>query len=128
MSGIVPASKTIEIFSTFDELERIVDEAESFFGSCFTEDEKVYVGVLLASEAVTNAIEHGNGLDETKKVTFNVNSSLETPSMQQIDSYSESSLSEHTDHMHPNMQKTDVPTEDENKPKGWIKYLYIFDE
>jgi len=69
MSGIVPASKTIEIFSTFDELERIVDEAESFFGSCFTEDEKVYVGVLLASEAVTNAIEHGNGLDETKKVT-----------------------------------------------------------
>jgi hypothetical protein len=48
--------------------------------------------------------------------------------MQQIDSYSESSLSEHTDHMHPNMQKTDVPTEDENKPKGWIKYLYIFDE
>jgi len=46
-----------------------VDEAEAFFGLCFTEDEKVYVGVLLASEAVTNAIEHGNGLDETKKVT-----------------------------------------------------------
>ena len=68
MSENVPASKTLEIFSTFDELERIVDEAESFFASCFKEDDRVYTGVLLASEAVTNAIEHGNALDETKKV------------------------------------------------------------
>ena len=30
--------------------------------------------------------------------------------------------------MHPNMQKTEEPEEVENKPKGWIKYLYIFDE
>ena len=68
MSGKAPTSKTLEIFSTFDELERIVDEAEAFFGSCFSEDDRVYTCVLLASEAVTNALEHGNALDETKKV------------------------------------------------------------
>ncbi|HAY36364.1 MAG: ATP-binding protein [Bacteroidetes Order II. Incertae sedis bacterium] len=60
--------KTIEISSSFDELEGIVDEAEAFFGQCFTDDEKVYTGVLLASEMVTNAIEHGNELVESKKV------------------------------------------------------------
>ena len=60
--------KTIDIPSSFDELEQIVDEAESFFGSCFKDDEKVYTGVLLASEMVTNAIEHGNQLDASKRV------------------------------------------------------------
>jgi len=60
--------KTLEISSTFEELERVVDEAESFLAACFTDDEKVYTGVLLASEAVTNAIEHGNASDESKKV------------------------------------------------------------
>lgn len=64
----------MEISSTFEELERVVDEAESFLATCFTDDEKVYTGVLLASEAVTNAIEHGNALDESKKVLIDFKS------------------------------------------------------
>jgi len=67
--------KTLEIASTFEELERVVDEAESFLAACFTDDEKVYTGVLLASEAVTNAIEHGNALDESKKVMIDFKAS-----------------------------------------------------
>jgi serine/threonine-protein kinase RsbW len=70
MKGFDGTIKTFEILSTFDELERIVDEAEAFYGACFTDDEKVYTGVLLASEVVTNAIEHGNALDATKKVVI----------------------------------------------------------
>ena len=70
MSGLNGSFKSIEIFSTFEELELVVDEAEAFFSTCFTDDERVYTGVLLASEAVTNAIEHGNALDASKKVTI----------------------------------------------------------
>ncbi len=70
MSGPGETFKSIEIFSTFEELERVVDEAEAFYAACFSDDEKVYTCVLLASEAVTNAIEHGNALDASKKVTI----------------------------------------------------------
>lgn len=77
MSASVNQSKTIEIFSTFDELEKIVDEAELFFASCFSDDEKVYMGVLLTSEAVSNAIEHGNALDASKKVLIEFHSTPE---------------------------------------------------
>ena len=61
-------SRRFEIPSSFKELEAIVDAAEVFFGSCFEDDEKVYACVLLTSEAVKNAIEHGNAFDESKKV------------------------------------------------------------
>jgi len=54
--------------SSFDDLEQVVDVAETFFSSWSSDDEFVYKAVLLASEAVTNAIEHGNNLDETKSV------------------------------------------------------------
>lgn len=46
----------------------VVDLAEAFYASCFDNDDKVFTGVLLASEAVTNAIEHGNNYDESKQV------------------------------------------------------------
>jgi len=46
----------------------IVDEAEAFYKTCFTDDERVFTGVLLATEAVTNAIEHGNDSDASKMV------------------------------------------------------------
>ena len=49
-------------------MERIVDEAEAFYKACLSDEEKVFTGVLLASEAVTNAIEHGNASDPAKKV------------------------------------------------------------
>ena len=54
--------------SSFEELDRVVDETEAFF-SRHTEDvELVHKIMLLTSEAVTNAIEHGNALDESKAV------------------------------------------------------------
>jgi serine/threonine-protein kinase RsbW len=37
---------------------------------CFDEDDRIFTGVLLASEVVTNAIEHGNKNDESKKVVI----------------------------------------------------------
>ncbi len=56
----------------------IVDEAEAFYKSCFEDEEKVFTGVLLASEAVTNAIEHGNANDESKKVIIEMLNSGKT--------------------------------------------------
>lgn len=46
----------------------VVDAAEAFYRTCFEDDEKIFTGVLLASEAVTNAIEHGNENDASKRV------------------------------------------------------------
>lgn len=54
--------------SRFEELDQIVDLSESFVGQHVTDEEFVYKIVLLATEAVTNAIEHGNALDESKSV------------------------------------------------------------
>ncbi|MDA0378046.1 MAG: ATP-binding protein [Bacteroidetes bacterium] len=68
MSTAPDASRRIEIPSRFEELEQVVDIAEAFYTSCFNSDDKVFTGVLLASEAVTNAIEHGNNYDESKQV------------------------------------------------------------
>ncbi len=56
--------------TSFDELERVVDETQSFF-SQFTDDEDlVHKIMLLTSEAVTNAIKHGNAFDESKSVVL----------------------------------------------------------
>ncbi len=56
------------IQSSFDDLERVVDQAEAFFSSHTDNEDLVYKAVLLASEAVTNAIEHGNESILEKKV------------------------------------------------------------
>ncbi len=56
------------IQSSFDDLERVVDQAEVFFSRYSEDDDMVYRAVLLASEAVTNAIEHGNESILEKKV------------------------------------------------------------
>jgi serine/threonine-protein kinase RsbW len=68
MASAPNPSQRIEIASRFEELEQVVDLAESFYMACFGDDDKVFTGVLLASEAVTNAIEHGNNYDESKQV------------------------------------------------------------
>ena len=61
-------SEQFVISSTFEELEEVVERAESFFSDVSDDEDFVYTAVLLASEAVTNAIEHGNELDAAKKV------------------------------------------------------------
>ncbi len=62
-------SKTFVLPSAFDTIERMVHEAEDFFSSQIADEEQAYNMILLASEAVTNGIEHGNQFDEEKKVT-----------------------------------------------------------
>lgn len=66
----------IECSSDYEHLDRIVDEAEQFLSPLVTDDELAYKVVLLLSEAVTNAIEHGNAMDASKHVksTLEVNS------------------------------------------------------
>jgi serine/threonine-protein kinase RsbW len=54
--------------SVFTELEGVVEATESFVQRHCQDDEFVYKVVLLASEAVTNAIEHGNELNPEKTV------------------------------------------------------------
>ncbi|MCC5925985.1 MAG: ATP-binding protein [Bacteroidetes bacterium] len=59
-----------EFTSSYDNLSRlegIVDEATRESG--LSEDQKEAL-MLVASEAMTNAIKHGNKLDEEKKVTI----------------------------------------------------------
>ena len=58
--------------SEFEHLDRIVDETEAFVGKLIADPEFSYKIVLLVSEAATNAIEHGNGLDASKKVKLDV--------------------------------------------------------
>ena len=54
--------------SKLEYLDPIVDETEAFLAPLIQDDDLSYKIVLLVSEAVTNAIEHGNGLDASKKV------------------------------------------------------------
>ena len=68
MSGSPDPSQKFEIPSEFEQLEMVVDAAEAFYRACFEDEEKIFTGVLLASEAVTNAIEHGNAHDASKRV------------------------------------------------------------
>ena len=55
--------------STFSELETVVDAARNFFSRFSDNLDLIHKIMLLTSEAVTNGIKHGNGLDETKTVT-----------------------------------------------------------
>ncbi len=63
-----PNRLDLTIHSNFDDLERVVDETESFFSALSEDGDFVYTAVLLASEAATNSIEHGNKLDPTRMV------------------------------------------------------------
>ena len=54
--------------SAFDSLERVLKETEPFVEAHIEDQELAYRIVLLTTEAVTNAIEHGNALDPAKQV------------------------------------------------------------
>lgn len=56
--------------STFQELERAIDYIEDFAAEHGLDEDLMERLRLVGSEAVTNAIEHGNALDESKKVTL----------------------------------------------------------
>ncbi len=69
-----------ELPSRFEVLEQLVDEAQCFFGAHVSDEDLLYRIVLLASEAATNAIEHGNRLDPSLnlRVDFSVQPNLAT--------------------------------------------------
>lgn len=58
--------------SSFEAIERVVEASDAFLETHLGDEELAYRVVLLASEAVTNAVEHGNGYDETLAVTFDL--------------------------------------------------------
>lgn len=64
--------------SAFSELEQAIDEAQSFFSAQIEDEDFLYTILLLVSEAVTNAMEHGNGLDSTKNVKIELVCNAET--------------------------------------------------
>lgn len=63
-----PAAVRYELPSRFEVIEQMVDEAQTYFGAHVTDEDVLYRIVLLACEATTNAIEHGNRLDPSLKV------------------------------------------------------------
>ena len=69
-----PADETFQrvLPSTFENLERMVEETEAFLQRHGEDEDMVYRVTLLTSEAVTNAMEHGNKYDPQKTVTLNV--------------------------------------------------------
>lgn len=69
-----PEVRTMEMVldTDFSSVERVVEETESFLDGRITDEDLAYRVVLLATEAVTNAIEHGNKLDPSKKVFLRV--------------------------------------------------------
>ena len=74
-----PPERTLhlKLASTFDNLERAVEEAEAFMGGLTEDDDLAYHVVLLTSEAVTNAMEHGNGWDPEKHIIFDLTANPE---------------------------------------------------
>jgi serine/threonine-protein kinase RsbW len=51
-------------------MDQVVDETEEFLRPLGLEEELAYNIVMLTTEAVTNAIEHGNAMDESKNVVL----------------------------------------------------------
>ncbi len=58
----------LEIKSVFSEQERVVSVAQAFAEEHVEDEEHGYKIVLAASEAVTNAMRHGNASDAEKRV------------------------------------------------------------
>lgn len=53
-------------------IERVVEDTEAFLESRVDDEDLAYRVVLLATEAVTNAIEHGNKFDREKQVVYRI--------------------------------------------------------
>ena len=63
-------SRTLIVPSTFGELERAIDFIELFVADHGLDEDMLEKLQLVGSEAITNAIEHGNQLDPEKLVTI----------------------------------------------------------
>jgi serine/threonine-protein kinase RsbW len=63
-----PADVRLERDSTFESLEEIVEAGQDYAAQAFEDEEDAHRFVLAVSEAVVNAIEHGNAADPEKQV------------------------------------------------------------
>jgi len=63
---------TLIINSRFEESEKVIDFADTIRDECSLDEEKSETFKLVLSEAVTNAIVHGNKEDEKKTVDISV--------------------------------------------------------
>ncbi len=69
--------KTFIFQSAFEELEKLEECLNSLEGYNKLSEDKQYEIMLVLSEAVTNAMEHGNELDSRKAVKLNVTISID---------------------------------------------------
>ncbi len=60
----------LELWSTFKDLDDAVEALQDFVPTLDLNDDLAYRVILLASEALTNAMEHGNQWDEKKGATL----------------------------------------------------------
>lgn len=70
MSKSVPATLRLVMGSEPLNLERAVEQAESFFKLHLHDTDFIYNIILIASEAITNGMRHGNDFDPDKEVTI----------------------------------------------------------
>lgn len=76
---------SLPLLSTFSESEKIPDFVDHIRDECNLDEEKAETFKLVLSEAVTNAIVHGNKQDESKSVDVSVTVANESISADVID-------------------------------------------
>lgn len=69
--------KILSIPSRIDEIDRAVNEAVNFAASFGFDSDSLYAIDIAVREAVANAVKHGNGLDEKKKVEIIITALVE---------------------------------------------------
>lgn len=67
----------LQLRTSFDELDNVVHHTQAFVAGHGVDDDFTFKAVLLVSEAVTNAIEHGNRFDERKGILLDLTSTPE---------------------------------------------------
>ena len=67
-----PEQLRLVLPSDYESLDRVVDESDAFMATHSDDDEFNHRVVLLTSEAVTNALEHGNRLDPEKTIEVEI--------------------------------------------------------
>lgn len=67
-----PSHLRFERASTFESLEEIVETAQPFAARVFEDEDAAHRFVLALSEAISNAIEHGNASDPRKQFVAEV--------------------------------------------------------
>ena len=107
----------LKLTSTFDNLERAVEEAEAFMAGVTDDEDLAYNVVLLTSEAVTNGMEHGNGWDPLKHIIFDLTATEERIEL---------SVFDEGEGFEPSTVKD--PMQDENLLNGRGRGLYFMEE